>query len=85
MYETRRKTNGLTPTMFSGTVTKAKPLANTLRKFYNWLLKLDLIPDNIKFFSSYQIRAQATNKLKLYVMDRNEAFDYFYNEGVLKI
>ena len=82
MYETRRKTNNLIPTMFSRTVTKATSLENTLRKCYNWLLKFDLIPDNIKLLSSYQIRGHVTNISKLYVTDSNETFYYFYNEGL---
>ena len=76
MYETERKTNGLIPTMFIPTVTKAKSLEKTLRKRYNWPLKCGLIPDNIKLLSSYQIRAHVTNLSKLFVNDSNETFDY---------
>ena len=82
-YETRSKRNSRIQTKFSQTVTKAKSLQNTLRKCYNWLLKFELIPDNIKLLSSYQIWAHVTNILKLNLIYSNETFDYLYDEGIL--
>ena len=45
---TRGKTKGLLPSIYSRTLTRKKSLANGLRKAYNWLTELKLLPTNIK-------------------------------------
>ena len=45
--KTRGKTKGLLPSIYR-TLTKKKSLANGLRKAYNWLTELKLLPTNLK-------------------------------------
>ena len=45
---TRGKTKGLLALIYSTTLTKKKSLANGLRKAYNWLTELELLPTNLK-------------------------------------
>ena len=53
---TRGKTKGLLPSIFSRALTKKKSLANGLRKAYNWLTELKLLPTNIKNMTRPQVR-----------------------------
>ena len=46
--DTRGKTNGLLPSIYSRTLTKKESLANGLRKAYNWLTELKPLPTNLK-------------------------------------
>ena len=47
MYETWRSVKGLLPITYSRTVTKSESLKNTLRKDYNWLTSMDLLPSTL--------------------------------------
>ena len=52
---TRGKTKRLLPSIYSVTLTKKKSLANGLRKAYNWLTELKLLPTNLKTMTRPQV------------------------------
>ena len=54
--DTRGKTRGLLPSIYSRTLTKRKSLASRLRKAYNWLPELKLLPTNLKNMTRPQVR-----------------------------
>ena len=69
---TRWRAKGLFSTTYSRTVTKRKSLENTLRKTYNWLKWMDLIPNDINKLSSPKMRAYITKLGYLYIIDNKE-------------
>ena len=69
---TRWRAKGLFSTTYSRTVTKRKSLENTLRKTYNWLKWMDLIPNDINKLSSHKMRAYLTKLGYLYIIDNKE-------------
>ena len=50
-YNTRRKQKGLLPSTYNRLVLKQRSLTNVLRKAYNWLRLLNLIPPELRNFS----------------------------------
>ena len=69
---TRWRAKGLFSTTDSRTVTKRKSLENTLRKTYNWLKWVDLIPNDMNKLSSLKMRAYFTKLGSLYIIDNKE-------------
>ena len=67
--KTTEKTKGLLPSIYSRTLTKKKSLANGLRKTYNWLTELKLLPTNLKNMTRPQVRQYFQNIISLYVVD----------------
>ena len=56
MHETTRSLKGLLQITYSRTVTKSKSLKNALRKGYNWLTSMDLLPSNLTILTDYQTK-----------------------------
>ena len=78
-YQTRlRKKNMFTP-VYSRTVTNKKSLTNCLRKAYNWLLNLDLVPYSLWQMSPRQIKQLITKITSLYIIDNKQLSELFYN------
>ena len=46
--DTRGKTKGLLPSIYSRTLTEKRSLVNRLRKAYKWVTELKLLPTNLK-------------------------------------
>ena len=69
---TRWRAKGLFSTTHSRTVTNWKSLENTLRKTYNWLKWMDLIPNDINKLSSPKMRAYLIKLGSLYIIDNKE-------------
>ena len=55
LQDTRRSVKWI-PITYSRTVTRSKSLKTTLRKGYNWLTSLDLLPPNLTTLSEYQTK-----------------------------
>ena len=66
--DTRGKTKRLLPSIYR-TLTKKKSLVNGLRKAYNWLTELKLLPTNLKNMTSPQVKQYVQNLISLYVVD----------------
>ena len=77
MYETRRSVKGLLPITYSRTVTKSKLLRNTLRKGYNWLTSMDLLPSNLTTLTDYQTKRYLKTIYNLYIKDSKDLKNLF--------
>ena len=75
---TRGKTKGLLPSIYSKTLTKKKSLANGLGKAYNWLTELKLLPTNLKNMTRPQVRHYVQNLISLYVVDNRHLFSMYF-------
>ena len=75
---TRGKTKGLLPSIYSRTLTKKKSLANGLRKAYNWLIELKLLPTNLKNMTRPQVRQYVQNLISLYFVDNRHLFSMYF-------
>ena len=75
--DTRGNTKGLLPSIYSRTLTKKKSFANGLRKAYNWLTELKLLPTNIKDMTKPQVRQYVQNLISLYVVDKRHLFSMY--------
>ena len=76
--DTRGKTKGLLPSIYSRTYTKKQSLANGLRKAYNWLTELKLLPTNLKNMTRPQVGQYVQNLIFLYVVDNGHLFSRYY-------
>ena len=76
--DTRGKTKGLLPSIHSRTLTKKKSLANGLRKAYNWLTELKLLPTNLENMTTPQVRQYVQNLISLYVVDNRHLLSIMY-------
>ena len=56
LYEIRRSVKGLLPVTYSRTVTKSISLKNPLRKSYNWLTSMHLLPSNLTTLTDHQTK-----------------------------
>ena len=74
----RRRTKRLLPSIYSRTLTKKKSLANGLRKAYNWLTEMKLLPTNLKNMTGLQVRQYVQNLISLYVVDSRHLFSMYY-------
>ena len=59
-YNTRRKQNDLPPFTYNRLVLKQRSLTNVLRKAYNWLCLLNLIPPELRNFTPEQVNKYCT-------------------------
>ena len=75
--DTRGKIKALLSSIYSRTLTK-KRLANGLRKAYNWLTELKLLPTNLKNMTTPQVRQYVQNLISLYVVDNRHLFSMYY-------
>ena len=78
MYETRRSVKGLLPITYNRTVTKSKSLKNTLRKGYNWLTSMDLLPSNLTTLTDYQTKRYLKTLCNLYIKDSQDLKNLFF-------
>ena len=62
----------------SRTVVKRKSLGNTLRKAFNWLKWMNLLPENIESFSKVQLRKYTKNLTDLYIVDNKHLYSIFF-------
>ena len=76
--DTRGKTKGLLPSIYSRTSTKKKSLANRLRKAYKWLTKLKLLPTKLNNMTRLQVRQYVQKLISLYVIDIRHLFSMYY-------
>ena len=69
---TRWRAKVLLSTTYSRSVTTRISLENTLRKTYNWLKCMNLIPNDINKLSSPKVRAYLTKLGSLYIIDNKD-------------
>ena len=77
-YNTRRKKRGLLPSTQNRLVLKQRSLTNVLRKAYNWLISLNLIPPDLKNFAAEQVNKIMKNINEVYIIDNKELFELFF-------
>ena len=77
-YNTRRKQKGLLPSTYNRLVLKQRSLTNVLRKAYNWLRLLNLIPPEFRNFTAEQVNKIVRNINEVYVIDNKELFELFF-------
>ena len=77
-YNTRRKQRGLLPSTHNRLVLKQRSLTNVLRKAYNWLLLLNLIPPDLRNIAAEQINKIVKNINEVYIIDNKELFELFF-------
>ena len=75
---TRWKEKGLLCSNYCRTVVKRKSIENTLRKVYNWLKWIDLLPENIISFSRAQLRKYTKQLSDFYIVDNKHLFSIFF-------
>ena len=75
---TRWGQKGLFCSTYCRTAVKRKSLENTLRKAFNWLKWMDLIPENIECFSKVQLRKYTKNLTDLYIVDNKHLYSIFF-------
>ena len=75
---TRWGQKGLFCLTYCRTVVKRKSLENTLRKAFNWLKWMDLLPENIESFSKVQLRKYTKNLTDLYIVDNKQLYSIFF-------
>ena len=63
---------------FYRTVVKRKCLENSFRKIYNYLLNLDLIPQNLLKMTKSEMKSYDDSVSLLYVRDNREVFSLFF-------
>ena len=76
--DTRGKTKGLLFSIYSRTLTKKKSHANGLRKAYNSLTELKLLPTNLKNMTRPQVSQYVQDLISLYVVDNRHIFSMYY-------
>ena len=74
---TRWGQKGLFCSTYCRTALERKSLENTLRKAFNWLKWMDLIPGNFECFSKVQLR-KYTKKSDLYIVDYKHLYSIFF-------
>ena len=57
---------------------KSKCLENSFRKNYNYLLNLDLIPQNLLKMTKSEMKSYVDSVSLLYVRDNREVFSLFF-------
>ena len=77
-YNTRRKQKGLLPSTYNRLVLKQRSLTNVLRKAYNWLRLLNLIPPELRNFTAEQMNKIVRNINEVYVIDNKDLFELFF-------
>ena len=73
-YNSRRKQKGLLPCTYIKLVLKQRSLSNVLRKAYKWLSLLNLIPPELRNFTSIQVKTIVRNINEVYVIGNREPF-----------
>ena len=66
---TRRSQKGLFRSTYCRTVVKQKSSENTLRKAFNWLKWMELLPESIEIFSKIHFRKYTNNLTYLFSVD----------------
>ena len=72
------KKNLFAPT-YGRTVTNEKSLINCLRKAYNWLKNMDLIPFSLWKMSPRQLKQHISQVISLYIVDNKQLLELFFN------
>ena len=75
---TMRKVRGLVDIPYSRTAVKCNSLANTMIRAYNFLVDLDLIPDDLVSWTKNQVRFYITNVLSVYIKDNKDLMSSFF-------
>ena len=75
---TRWSQKGLFSSTYCRTVVERKSLGNTLRKAFNWLMWMNLLPENIESFSKVQLRKYTKNLTDLYIADNKHLYPNFF-------
>ena len=75
--KTRWSQKGLFSSIYCRTVVKRKSLENTLRKAFNWLKWMNLLPENIESFSKVQLRKYTKNLTELSIVDKKHLYSIF--------
>ena len=76
---TRRASKGLFPPTYSRTVAPRKSLSNSLKKAYNWLTEMNLLPSNLRELSQFQVKKLISEISSIYVVGNRELFSMFYS------
>ena len=77
-YNTKRKQKGLLPSTYNRLVLKQRSLTNVLRKAYNWLRLLNLLPPDFRIVTAEQVNKIVRNINEVYVIDNKELFELFF-------
>ena len=75
---TRGSSRNNSPSKYYRTVVKRKCLENSFRKIYNYLLNLDLIPQNLLKMTKSEMKSYVDIVSLLYVRDNREVFSLFF-------
>ena len=75
---TRGKEKGLLRSNYCRTVVKKKSIGNSLRKAYNWLTDLKLIPVELQTMTKWQVKQYLHKLNAVYVMDNRHLFSMFF-------
>ena len=76
-HNTSRKQKVLLPSTYKRPVLNQRSLTNVLRKAYNWLSLLNLIPPELRNFTAEQVNKIVRNINEVYVIDNKEPFELF--------
>ena len=75
---TRWSQKGLFSSTYCRTVVKRESQGNTLRKAFNWLKSMNLLPENIESFSKVQLRKYTKHLTDLYIVDNKHLYSIFF-------
>ena len=76
---TRRASKGLFRPTYNRTVASRKSLSSSLKKSYNWLTEMNLLPSNLRELSQFQVKKPVSKISSNYVVDNRELFSMFYS------
>ena len=75
---TRGSSRNTIPSKYYRTVVKRKCLENSFRKIYNYLVNLDLIPQNVLKMTKSEMKSYVDSVSPLYVRDNREVLSLFF-------